>query len=107
MLLSLVLKVLKLSCLGESRFGRDQRSRFINSTFSTNFCSMQVLGNFVPYVKKIFSAASVNIFLFRAEITQILLSLGMTLWEELKVTVFKEAVSKNIFTMKVLSMRLP
>lgn len=64
---------------------RDRSSHF-NDTFSKMFSAMEILGMFLRHLKGILSRTS-DIFFFRAQTTQILLILGMPVWERSNVTI--------------------
>ena len=56
--------------------------------------SMEVFRICLPYVKRYFQSHQWKLFFFRSQTTQILLFLGMSVWERSKITVY---LSKNIF----------
>ena len=76
-------------------------------TFSKKNFAMEVLGMRLSYVKKVFQEFQWSAFLFMAQITQILLFLGMFLLERLKITVSERQLSKRKNAMEVLGMCLP
>ena len=68
-------------------FSKNQRSQFHHNTFSKIYSAMEGLGICLPYIKKCFQEHQWSAFLFMGQITQILLFLGMLLFERLKITV--------------------
>ena len=68
-------------------FSKNQRSQFHHNTFSKIYSAMEGLGICLPYIKKCFQEHQWSACLFMAQITQILLFLGMLLLERLKITV--------------------
>ena len=65
--------------------------------FSVNFFAMKVLGICLPYVKRCFIEHQWSAFFFRAQITQILLFLRMSVSERLKMTAWEQHLFQNLF----------
>ena len=103
---SLGLRWLRFSFFWECLFGRDQRSQF-NNTFSKFAFAMEVLVICLPYVKRCLQFHQWNILFFRAQITQILLLLGMWVWERSSSQFNSDTFSKHFFAVEVLGMCLP
>ena len=68
---------------------------------------MEVLGLHLPYIKRYFQKHQLSAFYFMAQITQILLFLGMLLLERSKITVWEWCLFKTRFAMEVLGLCVP